>query len=67
MKLLGKYNDLGGISARGVGNIHSIDGIVDKYVYNDILKKNIKVSAIKMGMPNVYKFHRTTIANTLLS
>jgi len=44
----------GCISARGVGNMHSIDGIMVKYVYNDILKKNVKQSSIKMGMPYVY-------------
>ena len=38
----------GCISARGVGNIHFIDDIMVKYVYNDILKKNVKQSTIKM-------------------
>ena len=42
----------GYMSARGVGNIHFINGIRDKC--NDILKKNVKQSAIKMGMPNIY-------------
>ena len=46
MKRLGKYNDLGRISAREVGNKHFIHGIMVKYVYNDILKKNVKQSTI---------------------
>ena len=37
-----QYNDLRCISARGVDNIQFIDGIMVKYVYNDILKKNVK-------------------------
>ena len=42
------------ISVRGVGNIHFIDDIVVKYVYKDILKKNLKQSTINMGMSYVY-------------
>ena len=48
----------GCISARGVGNIHFIDGIMVKYVYNDIPKKNVKQSTIKMGMSYVYMFQQ---------
>ena len=48
----------GCISARGVGNIHFIDGTMDKYVYNDIQKKNVKQIAIKMGMLNVHTFQQ---------
>ena len=46
---------MGCMSARGVGNIHFIDVIMDnyEYVYNAILKTNVKQSAIKMGMSNV--------------
>ena len=54
MNRLGKYNDLGCISARGVGNIHFVDGIMVKYVYKDILKKNVKQSTINMGMSCFY-------------
>jgi hypothetical protein len=46
----------GCISARGVDNIHSIDGIMVKY--NDILMKNVKQSTIKMGMSYVYMFQQ---------
>jgi hypothetical protein len=48
----------GCISARELGNIHFIDGIMDKYVYNGILKKNVKEITIKMGMPYVYMFQQ---------
>ena len=48
----------GCISARGVDNIHFMDGIMDKYVYSDILMKNVKQSTIKMGMPNAYMFQQ---------
>ena len=57
----------GCISARGVDNIHFIDGIMVKYVHNDILKKNVKECTIKIGMSYVYMFQQKTIANTLLS
>jgi hypothetical protein len=56
----------GCVSARGVDNIHFIDGIMVKYVHNDILKKNGKV-------PSRWECHmficsnRKTIANTQLS
>ena len=46
------------LSARGVDNIHSIDGIMVKYVHNDILKKNGKQSTIKMGMSYFYMFQQ---------
>ena len=38
--------------------MHSIDGIMVKYVHNDILKENVKQSAIKMGMSYVYMFQQ---------
>ena len=48
----------GCISASGMGNIHFIDGIMAKYVHNNILKKNVKQSTIKMGMSYVYMFQQ---------
>ena len=48
----------GCISARGEDNIHSIDGIMVKYVHNDILKKKVKQSMIKMGMSCIYMFQQ---------
>ena len=51
------------MSARGVGNIHFINGIMNKYLYNI---KNTK--SIKMGMPNVYMFQQdNNSTDTLLS
>ncbi|GBN31433.1 Transposable element Tc1 transposase, partial [Araneus ventricosus] len=37
----------GCMSAVGVGNLHFIDGMMDKYMYLDILKQNSKQSAEK--------------------
>ena len=67
MKQLGKYNNLGCIPARGVDNLHSIDGIMVKHVHNDILKKNVKQSTIKMECHMFVCSNRKTIENTLLS
>ena len=44
----------GCISAFGVGNIHIIDGIMDKSMYNDILRQNGKLSTIKLGTLPTY-------------
>jgi len=57
------------ISARGVDNIHSIDGIMIKYVHNDILKKNVKESSLpsRWECQMFICSNRKTIANTLLS
>ncbi|GBM81200.1 hypothetical protein AVEN_236413-1 [Araneus ventricosus] len=40
---------LGCMSAVGVGNLHFIDGMMDKYMYLDILKQNLKQSAEKLA------------------
>ncbi|GBM34364.1 Transposable element Tcb1 transposase [Araneus ventricosus] len=48
---------LGCMSAVGVGNLHFIDGIMDKYMYLDILKQNLKQSAEKMGILPHYKLY----------
>lgn len=48
----------GCMSSKGVGTIHFIDGIMNQWVYNDILKKNIKQSAEKMGMSASYAFQQ---------
>ena len=48
----------GSISARGVDNIHSINDIMVTYVHNDIPKKKVKQSAIKMGMSYIYMFQQ---------
>jgi hypothetical protein len=41
-----------------VGKIHFINVIMVKYEYNDILKKNVKQSTMKMGMSYVYMFQQ---------
>ncbi|GBO36848.1 hypothetical protein AVEN_97788-1 [Araneus ventricosus] len=41
----------------GIGNLHFIDGMMDKYMYLDILKQNLKQSAEKMGILPHYKLY----------
>lgn len=48
----------GCMSAAGVGNLHFIDGIMDQYVYLDLLKKNVKASAQKLGISKTFKFYQ---------
>ncbi|GBN30377.1 Transposable element Tcb1 transposase [Araneus ventricosus] len=48
----------GCMSAVDVGNLHFIDGIMDKYMYLDILKQNLKQSAEKMGILPHYKLYQ---------
>ncbi|GBO28970.1 Transposable element Tcb2 transposase [Araneus ventricosus] len=45
------------MSAVGVGNLHFIDGMMDKYMYLDILKQNLKQSAEKIGVLQHYKLY----------
>ncbi|GBL87070.1 hypothetical protein AVEN_218766-1 [Araneus ventricosus] len=47
----------GSTSAVGVGNLHFIDEMMDKYMYLDILKQNLKQSAEKMGISPHYKLY----------
>ena len=46
------------MSSSGVGNIHFIDGIMDKVMYKNILMKNLKQSAQKMGFHGYYTFQQ---------
>lgn len=48
----------GCMSSQGVGTIHFIDGTMDKFVYNNILKQNVKQSAEKMGMMAGFMFQQ---------
>lgn len=48
----------GCFSANGVGNLVFIDGIMDRFVYLNILKQNLADSANKMGMGNDYCFQQ---------
>ena len=41
---------MGLLSAAGVGNLHFIEGIINHVMYTDILKQNLRSSAIKMDM-----------------
>ena len=67
-EMMRKYIMIWGcISARGVDNIHSIDGIMVKYVHNDILKKNVKQSIIKTGMSYIYMFQQENNSKHTLS
>lgn len=48
----------GCMAASGVGNLVFIDGTMDQYVYLDILKRNLKVSAEKLGLNTDYHFQQ---------
>ena len=59
----------GCMSAYGVGNIQFIDNVMDKFIYNDILRKNVKQIAAKLGMPATYCIcsSKITTPNTRLT
>ena len=46
----------GCVSARGVDNIHSIDGIMVKYVHNDMLKKKMSSKVPSRWECHIYMF-----------
>ena len=46
------------MSSSGVGNIEFIDGIMDNNVYLDILKRNVKESARKLGIRKHFLFQQ---------
>ncbi|VVC33255.1 Hypothetical protein CINCED_3A007839 [Cinara cedri] len=46
----------GCMSAQGVGNLHIIDGIMNQYIYLNILKTNLAASAEKMGIKDYFIF-----------
>lgn len=41
----------GCMAASGVGNLHFIDGIMDQYVYRNILHDNLPASVARLGLP----------------
>ncbi|GBL84426.1 Transposable element Tcb1 transposase [Araneus ventricosus] len=45
----------GCMSAVGVRNLHFIDGMMDTYIYLEVLKQNLKQSAEQMGILPHYK------------
>lgn len=48
----------GCMAAGGVGNLEFIDTTLDKYVYLGILKRNLRFSATKLGLPEVFWFQQ---------
>nr|AAB02109.1 transposase [Anopheles albimanus] len=48
----------GCMAANGVGNLQVIDGIMDQYVYINILKQNLGPSLEKLGMSQDYWFQQ---------
>ncbi|GBO45338.1 hypothetical protein AVEN_222024-1 [Araneus ventricosus] len=43
------------MTSSGVGNLDFIDGTMNKYVYLDILKRNLKQSASNLGISRHFK------------
>ncbi|GFY17903.1 transposable element Tcb1 transposase [Trichonephila clavipes] len=41
-----------------IGNLHVIDGLMNKYVYLDILKRNLRQSASKLGISRHFKLYQ---------
>jgi hypothetical protein len=52
---------MGLLSAASVGNLHFIEGIMNHVMYIDILKQNIRSSAVKMGMENRFIFQQDNV------
>lgn len=48
----------GCMSSAGVGNLHFIEGKMDKFVYLNILKQNVKQSAVKLGIADSFAFYQ---------
>ncbi|GBM33957.1 Transposable element Tcb1 transposase [Araneus ventricosus] len=46
------------MASSGVGNLLFIDGTMNKYVYLDILKRNLKQSASNLGISRHFKFYQ---------
>jgi Transposase and inactivated derivatives len=49
------------MSATGVGILHFIEGIMNHIMYIDILKENLRSSAIKIGMGNQFIFQQDNV------
>ncbi|CAF1541910.1 unnamed protein product [Rotaria magnacalcarata] len=63
----------GCFSRAGVGNLHFIDGTMDRFMYREILEKNLMESANKLGLSNDFIFqhdndpkHRAVFVNDWL-
>lgn len=48
----------GCISTFGTGELVFIDSIMDKYIYLNILKNNLRKSAMKMGIVDTFKYYQ---------
>lgn len=48
----------GCMAASGVGNLVFIDSIMDKWIYLNILKDNLKQSASQLGLENIFIFQQ---------
>ncbi|GFS72908.1 transposable element Tcb1 transposase [Trichonephila clavipes] len=51
----------GSMANSGVENLHFIDGIMNKYVYLDILNRNLKQSASKLGISGHFKLYQDNV------
>ena len=49
---------MGLMSTAGVGNLHFMERIINHVMYIDILKQNLRSSAIIMGMGNQFIFQQ---------
>lgn len=48
----------GCMAASGVGNLHFIDGVMNKHVYLTILRQNLKDSVRKLGIESNFQFYQ---------
>jgi hypothetical protein len=53
---MGVHSD--SMSASGVGNLVFIDGIMDQYIYLDILRNNLKCSVDKLSLGSSFIFQQ---------
>ncbi|GFV54195.1 transposable element Tcb1 transposase [Trichonephila clavipes] len=51
----------GCMASSGVGNLHFIDSIMNKYVYLDILNRNLRQSASKLGILGHFKLYQDNV------
>jgi hypothetical protein len=49
------------MNASGVGNLVFIDGIMDQYIYLDILKNNLKSSVDKLSLRSSFIFKQDNV------
>lgn len=48
----------GCMSHNGVGNLHFIEGVMDKNMYLNILRQNLQESAAKLGIKDCFRFYQ---------